>query len=361
MDADYIDAVGIISDPHANITALTHVVDELDHKNIKKIICLGDIVGYGSSVHSIIDIFRKGWPSKDKNTYQFLTVQGNHDKHLAQLYKGERLPGTLRWLYRVNPNAVDTLVEAVNALRRTPLTSPPRIEFLLNLPQFVQIAKGIIGIHAFQNNESDAIYTVPFWLGARYGIDNLDLMYDPRDALNNPNIFNENVYAYFEGHVHIPFAAGITREGEYKILVPHGAKGIMEKGKKSPLEKLLDKDADLGIFGMPSSSGVFSFEEPETEALDEKEASEEMTASTTYLDLKKYQRIIVNTGSVSRSKVEDEEVFGSKAQMTQLQRNFWNELISQGKGLATAFYTILRKDLIVEFHQIQYITSLYNP
>lgn len=37
--------IGIISDIHGNIDALNSVLEELDKKEIDKIICLGDFIG----------------------------------------------------------------------------------------------------------------------------------------------------------------------------------------------------------------------------------------------------------------------------------------------------------------------------
>ena len=37
----------IISDIHANLEALTTVLDDIDRRGITRILCLGDVVGYG--------------------------------------------------------------------------------------------------------------------------------------------------------------------------------------------------------------------------------------------------------------------------------------------------------------------------
>ena len=39
---------GIISDVHSNLEALTAVLSRLDESGIDRIVCLGDIVGYGA-------------------------------------------------------------------------------------------------------------------------------------------------------------------------------------------------------------------------------------------------------------------------------------------------------------------------
>ncbi len=61
---------GIISDIHSNLEALKVVVKELKEEGVDKIICLGDIIGYGPLPNECIDEMRKllGWK-----------VVGNHD------------------------------------------------------------------------------------------------------------------------------------------------------------------------------------------------------------------------------------------------------------------------------------------
>ena len=39
--------IAIISDIHGNREALQSVLDFLDHQNVDRILCLGDVVGYG--------------------------------------------------------------------------------------------------------------------------------------------------------------------------------------------------------------------------------------------------------------------------------------------------------------------------
>lgn len=61
----------VISDIHANKEALESVLADIASQNIQQIICLGDIVGYASSVRASLKIIRDlGCP----------TVLGNHDE-----------------------------------------------------------------------------------------------------------------------------------------------------------------------------------------------------------------------------------------------------------------------------------------
>jgi len=63
--------IAVISDIHSNFEALTAVLEEIDRRNISKIYCLGDVVGYGASPNECIQLLR------DRN---IPCVSGNHDK-----------------------------------------------------------------------------------------------------------------------------------------------------------------------------------------------------------------------------------------------------------------------------------------
>jgi predicted phosphodiesterase len=46
----------IISDIHSNLEALTAVLEDIDARGIERIVCLGDIVGYGPNPRECVDI-----------------------------------------------------------------------------------------------------------------------------------------------------------------------------------------------------------------------------------------------------------------------------------------------------------------
>ncbi|MHC4911178.1 MAG: metallophosphoesterase family protein [Planctomycetota bacterium] len=60
----------IISDIHGNLEALRTVLDHIDSQNVDRIICLGDILGYGASPVECVDLIaeRCEW-----------SLMGNHD------------------------------------------------------------------------------------------------------------------------------------------------------------------------------------------------------------------------------------------------------------------------------------------
>lgn len=66
----------VISDIHANASALRRVLDDISARHIDRIVCLGDVVGYGPDPLECVDLVRRrcAW-----------TLMGNHD--FAVLYE----------------------------------------------------------------------------------------------------------------------------------------------------------------------------------------------------------------------------------------------------------------------------------
>lgn len=62
--------VAFVSDIHSNIEALTAVFDDIKQRGVKRIICLGDIVGYGPNPRECMDLLIERVD---------LSLMGNHD------------------------------------------------------------------------------------------------------------------------------------------------------------------------------------------------------------------------------------------------------------------------------------------
>jgi len=61
----------LISDVHANLEALTAVLEHIRHQNVEEIWCLGDIIGYGPDPVGCLDTVMANCS---------LTILGNHDQ-----------------------------------------------------------------------------------------------------------------------------------------------------------------------------------------------------------------------------------------------------------------------------------------
>lgn len=68
--------IGIISDIHNNVVALTEVLKTLKIKGCEKIICCGDIIGIGPYPEQTVQLLI--------NTPELIAVKGNHDKYFVE-------------------------------------------------------------------------------------------------------------------------------------------------------------------------------------------------------------------------------------------------------------------------------------
>jgi diadenosine tetraphosphatase ApaH/serine/threonine PP2A family protein phosphatase len=104
----------LIADIHANLTAFTAVLDDIEHRGgVEEFWCLGDIVGYGPDPSQCIELLRK---------QKHICVVGNHD--LAAI-------GRLS-LADFNPDAASACRWTAQQL------STEDIEYLGGLPQVIE-------------------------------------------------------------------------------------------------------------------------------------------------------------------------------------------------------------------------------
>jgi diadenosine tetraphosphatase ApaH/serine/threonine PP2A family protein phosphatase len=71
--------IAIISDIHSNLAALEAVLADIEARNAARILCLGDVVGYGPNPGECVDLLRRCE----------VTVMGNHDEAIFQSSKTE--------------------------------------------------------------------------------------------------------------------------------------------------------------------------------------------------------------------------------------------------------------------------------
>lgn len=68
--------IAAISDIHGNLYALMKVLEDIDEQNIDKIICLGDLVGYGPHPNEVIALIKRRGFSCLKGNYDTSVVDG---------------------------------------------------------------------------------------------------------------------------------------------------------------------------------------------------------------------------------------------------------------------------------------------
>ena len=71
--------IAIISDTHGNLAALEAVLEDIQSRRCDRILCLGDLVGYGPNPGECVDLLRECE----------VTVMGNHDEAIFQSGKTE--------------------------------------------------------------------------------------------------------------------------------------------------------------------------------------------------------------------------------------------------------------------------------
>ena len=107
--------IAVLSDIHANLTALNTVLKNIENENCDKIVCLGDIVLAGPQPKETLDFVRE-----QKN---WIIIQGNTDKLIADY--GEEVLDMMKANFPIMANAiVDDVAQ---------LTDEDK-EYLRNLP-----------------------------------------------------------------------------------------------------------------------------------------------------------------------------------------------------------------------------------
>lgn len=115
--------LAVISDIHGNLEALESVLKDLDGLNIDRVLCLGDVVGYGPNPEECVQLIC---------SRNIPTIAGNHDKAIL-------FPALLNWF---NPTAQTSLIRT-----RAMLSAASR-NWMAGLP-FCAAMGSYYGVHGF--------------------------------------------------------------------------------------------------------------------------------------------------------------------------------------------------------------------
>ena len=170
--------IALISDIHSNLEAFEAVLKEIKKSKVKKIFCLGDIVGYGASPNQCIELIKK---------YKIKSVMGNHDYEAINLQ-------SIEWF---NPIARDAILWTNKQLTEA------NKKFLKKLPTYLEF-ENIFLVHG---SPRDNIYEYIF-----PDVDEFDL----REFFA---IAKKDVIAV--GHSHIQF----IKEFNNKLIINPGSVG----------------------------------------------------------------------------------------------------------------------------------------
>lgn len=168
--------IAVISDIHANLEALTAVLADIESRNIKQIICLGDVIGYGPQPRQCLDLIRSS---------ATVTLMGNHD--YAVLYE---------------PNKFNMSAENACFWTRRQLEEEPDAELRAARWQFL----GQMPVKHVMSGESLNMGELTFVHGSPRRPVNEYIF--PDDVYNSPNkvhsIFERIGHVCCVGHTHVP-------------------------------------------------------------------------------------------------------------------------------------------------------------
>ena len=166
---------GIFSDTHANIEALTSVIDAYNKERIDRYVCLGDTVGYGASPNECCDLIR-GMVA--------FTILGNHDAAVA---------GRMDYSYYYDA-ARNALDKHANEL------TDANMGWLKELPYEVR-----------EN-------TISFCHGSPINLEEFEYIFSSEQAARCLDIWDELGTVTFIGHSHLCKAFALTRDEVFEVV-----------------------------------------------------------------------------------------------------------------------------------------------
>jgi predicted phosphodiesterase len=207
-----MEPIAVISDIHSNLEALSEVLKDIDSRGIKRIYCLGDVVGYGPEPGRCLDLVMQRCQC---------TLMGNHD--FAVMYEPDNF----------NVGAETACFWTRQALEDEPdkAARDRRWEFLGQLP-----VKLVLPAEQSPVGQVMLVHGSPRRPVNEYVI--------PDDIYNSPNKIH-SLFERFEnlclvGHTHVP---GAFMEAP-DFYSPEELGGVFEMGKRKAL-------INVGSVGQP--------------------------------------------------------------------------------------------------------------
>lgn len=167
--------IGIFSDTHANLEALTAVFERFREEGVDQLVCLGDTVGYGASPNECCDLVRE---------HAAFTILGNHDAAVA---------GRMDYSYYYDAarNALDL---------HASLMTPANMAWLKSLP--------------FEVRQDH----IQFCHGSPVNLEEFEYIFAPDQAARCLPEFDRLADVTFIGHSHLCKAFALTRDEVYEVV-----------------------------------------------------------------------------------------------------------------------------------------------
>jgi len=171
--------IGIFSDTHSNLEALTAVLGAFKHESVDKLVCLGDTVGYGASPNECCDLVRGAVA---------FTILGNHDAAVA---------GRMDYSYYY-----DAARQALDL--HASILSPDNMKWLQTLPY--EVREG----GAESKNGAPKDHVISFCHGSPINIEEFEYIFAPEQAARCLPEWDKLADVTFIGHSHLckSFALG---------------------------------------------------------------------------------------------------------------------------------------------------------
>ena len=167
--------IGIFSDVHANIEAMSAVADAFKSERIDKYVCIGDVVGYGASPNECCDLIRK---------LAAFTILGNHDAAVA---------GRMDYSYYY-----DAARQALDLHARQ--LSTENMAWLKNLPYEVREGE------------------ITFCHGSPINLEEFEYIFSVEQATRCLDIWDDLGSVTFIGHSHLCKSFALTREEVFEVV-----------------------------------------------------------------------------------------------------------------------------------------------
>ncbi|GAB4513064.1 MAG: metallophosphoesterase family protein [Haliangiales bacterium] len=167
--------IGIFSDVHANIEALSSVLKAYESERIDKYVCIGDTVGYGASPNECCDIIRE---------LAAFTILGNHDAAVA---------GRMDYSYYY-----DAARQALDLHAR--ILSSENMSWLKELPYQVDDDK------------------ISFCHGSPVNLEEFEYIFSKEQAAQCLDIWEDLAMVTFIGHSHLCKSFALTESDVYEVV-----------------------------------------------------------------------------------------------------------------------------------------------
>jgi len=202
-----MERAAILSDVHANLEALEAVLRDIESRRVKKVYCLGDLIGYGPSPNEVIEVAMRRFE---------LVILGNHDEAVSH-----KIPKRFKRL-------------AARAAFWTRQQIKPR-----KVPGYRERRKRWGYVKRFPRLASVG----PWLLGHGSVHSNLEYVHEPEDAHGVFEAMDESRLCFL-GHTHVPGIFLEAEDGGVHLVEP-------EDGKRYTISDARRAVINVGSVGQP--------------------------------------------------------------------------------------------------------------